>query len=290
MGDDIPLARLSAPIGYASDEVAQSDFAYYATLCADFSGETSSDAARLPHGRAGGRSACAGRSGPSTSRGCRAVDWPGRTVGRPSPAPLTTTPFPVIVAERRRGSDHAAETASRIAARLSDGYLLTTAGGGHGSFGLGAPCPDAIVAALLLRDERPKTRMVDCPGRLTARYIPPLPVFKGLAPIDIARAIDDELWSDPDLLYPAPNDPQGVIGCRHGGTIGVNEESDSLRLTFHDCQIFSGQPMSGTARYANEGGATFDIRLPDGPLEYAFDEAGRETINGRDAGGLPPRS
>ena len=47
--------------------------------------------------------------------------------------------------------------------------------------------------------------------------------------------------------------------------------------------------MNGTFRYPDDGGADFELRLRDGPLSYSFDKAGRETINGRDAGGLPPK-
>ena len=34
----------------------------------------------------------------------------------------------------------------------------------------------------------------------------------------------------------------------------------------------------------SETDATFDLRLPDGPLSYSFDDAGRETIDGHEVG------
>jgi pimeloyl-ACP methyl ester carboxylesterase len=287
-GDDVPLARLAAPAGYVSSEATSSEFAYYATLCADFAGDTAPDAASyLEAGREAGALSGVLRSVYYSGLPC--VDWAGRTAGRPTPSPLTTTPFPVLVLSGGADPITPPSQAARIVSRLSDGYLFTTQDGGHGSFGNGDPCPDDAVAALLLRGERPRERQITCDGRLTGPYIPPLPAFAGLTPIEIARAIDDELWSDPDLLYQSPLPLlQSDIGCRDGGRITVQEEADGLRLTMHDCEIFAGQPMNGTVRYADAGGATYELRLPDGPLSYSFDDAGRETINGHDAGGLPP--
>ena len=288
VGDEIPLGRLAAPAGYAGAETSSSQFAYYATLCADFAGDTAADAAGyVAAGRAAG--ALAGTLRSVYYSGLPCVEWGGRTRGRPTPTPLTTTPFPVLVLSGGADPITPPGQAARIAARLSDGYLFTTRGGGHGSFGNGAPCPDDAVAALLVRDERPRTRSITCDGDLTNPYVAPLPAFAGLAPIEIARAIDDELWTDPDLVYPPPDSSENDIGCRAGGHIEVKDEDDGLRLTFRDCQIFAEEPINGTARYADAGSATFELRLPDGPLSYSFDDRGRETINGRDAGGLPPK-
>ena len=73
------------------------------------------------------------------------------------------------------------------------------------------------------------------------------------------------------------------MGCRHGGRVKVGDDPDVLRLTFDACEIFAGEPIQGTAVYSN-GGATFDLRLPGGPLAYTFDDAGRETIDGHEVG------
>ena len=96
-----------------------------------------------------------GRSGRPTTRACPCVDWGGRTPERPTPAPLTDTPFPVVVLSGGADPITPPSQAARIAARLSDGYLITTVDGGHGSFGNGEPCPDDAVAALLLRGDPP---------------------------------------------------------------------------------------------------------------------------------------
>ena len=211
------------------------------------------------------------------------VDWAGRTRDRPTPAPLTDTPFPVVVLSGGADPITPPSQASRIAARLSDGYLITTTDGGHGSFGSGASCPDEAIADLLVRGARPASRSVTCVGRLIETYIPPLPAFPGLSPVEIARAIDDELWSDPDLRYAPPDTIQTDLGCRHGGVIKVGDDPDELRLTFDACEIFADVPIKGTAVYS-ETDATFDLRLPDGPLSYTFDDSGRETINGNEVG------
>ena len=282
VGDDIPLGRLVSPAGHYTDETPSSQFTYYATLCADFAGDTSTDAAGyIRDGKAAG--ALAGTLRSAYYSGLPCVDWAGRTPGRATPAPLTDTPFPVVVLSGGADPITPPSQAARIAARLSDGYLITTVDGGHGSFGNGAPCPDDTVAALLVEGTRPASRTITCDGRLIETYIPPLPVFTGLAPVQIARAIDDELWSDPDLRYAPPDSIQTDVGCRYGGRIKVGDDPDALRLTFDACEIFAGQPIRGTAVYS-DGGATFDLRLPGGPLSYTFDDAGRETIDGHEVG------
>ena len=73
------------------------------------------------------------------------------------------------------------------------------------------------------------------------------------------------------------------MGCRHGGRVKVGDDPGALRLTFDACEIFAGEPIQGTAVYSN-GGATFDLRLPGGPIAYTFDDAGRETIDGHEVG------
>ncbi len=282
VGDDIPLGRLVAPAGHYTDETPSSQFAYYATLCADFAGDTSPDAdAYVRDGKAAG--ALTGTLQSAYYSGLPCVDWGGRTVGRPTPTPLTDTPFPVVVLSGGADPITPPSQAARIAARLSDGYVITTVDGGHGSFGNGDACPDDTVAALLVGGTRPASRTVTCDGSLIETYIPPLPTFEGLTPVQIARAIDDELWSDPDLRYAPPDSIQTDVGCRHGGRIKVGDDPAELRLTFDDCEIFAGEPIGGTAVYSDTG-ATFDLRLPDGPLSYTFDDSGRETIDGHEVG------
>ena len=139
-GDDIPLGRLVSPAGHYTDETPSSQFTYYATLCADFAGDTSTDAAGyIRDGKAAG--ALAGTLRSAYYSGLPCVDWGGRTPGRPTPTPLTDTPFPVVVLSGGADPITPPTQAARIAARLSDGYLITTIDGGHGSFGNGDPVP-----------------------------------------------------------------------------------------------------------------------------------------------------
>ena len=80
VGDDIPLGRLVAPAGHYTDETPSSQFTYYATLCADFAGDTSTDAAGyIRDGKAAG--ALAGTLRSAYYSGLPCVDWAGRTPG-----------------------------------------------------------------------------------------------------------------------------------------------------------------------------------------------------------------
>jgi pimeloyl-ACP methyl ester carboxylesterase len=57
--------------------------------------------------------------------------------------------------------------------RLKNGYLITTQGGSHVTYGWGNSCPDDLVTAFLVDDQMPRQRETTCPGVIIDRYTSP---------------------------------------------------------------------------------------------------------------------
>ena len=75
--------------------------------------------------------------------------WPDRS--RATPAPIAAAGAPPILVIGGTGDPATPYAWSQALAReLSTGVLLTRTGEGHGSYGLGTPCIDALVDAYLL--------------------------------------------------------------------------------------------------------------------------------------------
>ncbi len=58
---------------------------------------------------------------------------------------------------------------------LADGYLITTQGGPHVTFGYGNECPDALVTDFLVNDIVPAQRETTCEGIVVDDYVPVAP-------------------------------------------------------------------------------------------------------------------
>ncbi len=278
-GDDVPLGRLVGPPPTVSGDPWESDFAYYATLCADFAGPTGgSGAGYMEAGRQAG--ALRGTLDDVYRSALPCVNWPTGQDGR-TPGPwLSDTSFPVVVFTGSADPITPAVLGHRIAARLSDGYLVETLDGPHGTFGRGDGCVDDAVLGLLLDQRRPSTRTIRCDGFLTEPYVDVLPSgYDTLPPIDIARALDDEIITDPayrSWVY----SPQTAFGCRFAGRIRAYDEGDATTFTFDACEVFAGQPIDGSGRFGSDGTTTFELRLPDGEIKYEIDLDGVEHASG----------
>ncbi len=157
-GDWVPMARLVYG-GFDIDHPqAVSDFAYYATGCADRH-------SRGPEPDPGAfMQALKGSELPETRTGsvylssaaCHA--WPVPAAGAPPDSLPSAAPFPVLILSATADPITPATHGRRIADRyrpLTETYVLETRDGPHVTFGRGEACPDDAVIDLLLSDVRP---------------------------------------------------------------------------------------------------------------------------------------
>src|SRR6185436_11592090 len=94
--------------------------------------------------------------------------WPGRDAAAVPTPHLRGTPFPVFVLTSGADPVTPAAAARRIAADLTDGYLVESDGGPHVIFGRGDACPDDLVTAFLVDGRRPAERRTPCPAPVLA--------------------------------------------------------------------------------------------------------------------------
>jgi len=287
-GDWVPMARLVYS-GLTDMEhlEAVSDFAYYATSCADrhvVGSET--DATRFMQAARASRFARA-RAGSVylSSAACHA--WPLPAAGLPPVAVPSTASYPVLILTATGDPITPPAHGRRIADRyraVTPTYLVETRDGPHVTFGRGRPCPDDLVIGLLVSDDRPSGPLTTCPGRLTAPFL-------GLAseeasdedPLSFrARALDVELLAHPDYLG-WDGGSRLAIGCRFGGRIEVTAEGDALgpieRMEIDACAVIKGEPMTGTGLYRGSDEAEFEVRFPGGELTYRIVAPSRYTMD-----------
>ena len=290
-GDWVPMARLAYG-GSAPFPEAVSDFAYYATGCADRHARRPEPDAKaflaalkdseLPKTRAG--------TVYLSSAACHA--WPVPAASAPPESLPAVVPFPVLILSATADPVTPATHGRRIADRyrpVTETYVLETHDGPHVTFGRGNACPDDAVIDLLLSDVRPSASVTSCPGSLIAPF---LELAVDRADDDAlsfrARALDLELLGHPDYRS---WDGLGrlTVGCRFGGRIEVEgqspspaeAESESIgpieRLTIAGCAVVAGEPMTGTGTYTGTDEAEFDVRFAAGELTYRIVGQGRYT-------------
>ena len=270
-GDAVPMARIARVLG-PGVAAGVSSFAYHAVTCADYRVSPTAD----PHDVAALRAAgvAAGVDALRTDEVCGAqvpcLVWPVQPVDGTRPVPLTTTPFPVFVLGATGDPITPIDQARAIAARLSDGYLIETAGGPHVTFGRGDRCVDEPIARFLIDGVRPAARSIHCAGEVAEAYIPltaDTAADYGDA-LDAMAATETELFADPEYqLWDGQQELR--VGCRHGGFFVVTAGTVKDRLRFADCAFVTGLSLTGTGTYIYADDLVrWTVTAPDGRLDY----------------------
>lgn len=278
--DWVPMARLA----YAGGErflrpEAASDFAYYATWCADrVVGEPELDAAGYLRA-ARSASLRNARVGSVYLSGAACHAWPLPAGDAPRVGLPAGTDFPVLVLSATGDPITPPAAARRIAERYrasTDTYLLETVDGPHVTFGRGLACPDSVVVELLLSGTRPADPEIRCPGRLIAPYIGLGAVGRAADPlVGRARALDIELLAHPDYIGWDRLVPL-TVGCRFGGRLTVTATAEVERIRVDGCAVVEGSPMRGTGSYDADT-VRLDVTFREGRLSYTSDAADRYT-------------
>lgn len=270
--DGVPAARLIDALG-SGEGIGVSSFAYHAITCADYRVSPTGD----PHD-ADAVAAAGTAAGVWTQRTDElytsqypCLFWPFQPGDGTRPAPLTATPFPVFVIGATGDPITPIDQARAIAGRLTDGYLIVTAGGPHVTFGRSEPCVDGPVVRFLLEGRRPSGRSINCHGDVADPYIPLTPSESSDYDdaLDAMASTEEELFADPAyVLWDGQGDLR--IGCRHGGFVAVTAEALRDSLRFADCSFARGLQMTGTGTYAfgSDGAVEWTIKASSAELTY----------------------
>ncbi len=296
-GDWVPLARLA----YGAPNVfpeAVSDFAYYATGCADRHARGPEPDAKAFLEAGTGTDLAKSRTGSVylSSAACHA--WPVPAAGGPPASVPATATFPVMILSATADPVTPATHGRRIEERyrpVTETYVLETHDGPHVTFGRGNACPDEAVIDLLLDDVRPSQPVTACPGQLIAPFLELLVEKADDDPLSYrARALDLELLAHPDYRS-WDGFGRRTIGCRFGGRIEIEAEGPveghgagqaaseaeligpTERITVAGCAVLAGEPMTGTGTYRGTDEAEFEVRFPAGELTYRIVGTGRYT-------------
>jgi pimeloyl-ACP methyl ester carboxylesterase len=281
-GDWVPMARLVYG-GFDLSPGAVSDFAYYATGCADRHAAGPEPDTRAFLQALKGSPLEKTRTGSVylSSAACHA--WPLPAATSPPDSLPAVAPFPVLILSATADPITPATHGRRIADRyrpLTETYVLETLEGPHVTFGRGNTCPDDAVIDLLLEDVRPAESVTSCPGQLVAPFLELASEEAGEDPLSYrARALDLELLAHPDYRS-WDGLGQLTIGCRFGGRLEVKTEiapepaaetgslGSTERITVSACAVVRGEAMTGTGAYRGTEEAEFEVRFPGGELTY----------------------
>ena len=171
--------------------------------------------------------------------------------------------------------------AEQVYLNLADGYLITTEGGPHVTFGWGQACPDDIVTAFLVEGKSPEQRETTCPGIVAEAYVP-LPPADAAAfenPLEALLSADTEINYLPEYYYWDVETPTSV-GCPHGGILAFEAGDKGDAFTLTNCAFSAGFAMNGTGLYSYSDGS-FNLNVSvAGPVEATGELVYKRNRNG----------
>lgn len=135
---------------------------------------------------------------------------------------------------------------------LADGYLITTEGGPHVTFGYGLECPDALVTDFLVNDVVPADRETVCEGVVADPYVPVAPrIARAFSnPAEALSSVETEIYYLPEFFYWDGFTPTSV-GCTYGGVFDFDMDAagTKYRFNFERCAFTKNFRMTGWGRY-----------------------------------------
>ncbi len=267
-----------------------SDAVYYAVTCSDYAYFAGTPAERAEqYLRAGDAvDASVPRLGSVFYGDLPCVFWP--TQPDPLPlAPLVATGIPTLVLGATADPATPLANGERVYRRLADGYLITTDGGAHVTFGWGSACPDELVSAFLIEGRVPRQRRTRCAGVLAEAYVPLAPAdARAFAdPLEALLAADDAIYYLPEYYYWDGVTPTQV-GCPYGGTLAFAAVDDGEAFSLSECAFSAGWTMTGIGTYsAADEHFHLDVAvsgLAEGHLSYSSAADGTARVTGHYAG------
>lgn len=220
------------------------------------------------------------------------------------PEPFTGGRYPTFIINGTADTQTPIDNGYQIYQRLTNGYMITKRAGGHVNFGFGfgaASCPDKILTQFLLQRVLPGQREFLCPGYFVEDRYTPLAKARASdysSPLALVEAVIHEIEMLPEVNNMVTSGT--LVGCPHGGVMGVGGTWGDLYLSFADCSFIEGFAMTGSGFSGfnfSELSDTFAEPAPsvelhitvtcdaEGQITYLRDDAaGTVTIDGTYAG------
>lgn len=258
--DIVPLARLlylnlslnPQTLAAIPDE-SYSDAVYYGVECQDYGYPGNSPEEKANNYIAAGDAILLPRFKSILYGDLPCAYWPYAVSDPARPAPVRAEGVPVLILGATADPVTPLGNGMNVFKHLSNGYLITTDGGPHVTFGYGNPCPDELVVDFLVDGKLPEARTTTCPGRVMDSYVP-------LAPDNAAwyTSIQEALTSFeiemvylPEFYYWNGYDPLRA-GCPHGGTLHAERMENQIAVTLSHCGFTAGFQLTGSAIYDSE--------------------------------------
>jgi pimeloyl-ACP methyl ester carboxylesterase len=213
------------------------------------------------------------------------VFWPHARQDGTRPAPLKADGIPTLVLGALADPATPVSNGQDVFSRLSDGYLVTQAGGPHVIYGRGVACIDDLVTNFLVKDQMPPKRETTCEGTVTKDFVAlaPLNAAEYANPLKALSSADDEIYYLPEYYYWDVKTPTNV-GCSFGGTLSFEKTDTGDSMTLKDCAFSKGFVITGSGSNNYDSGSfTLEVDvagLKSGTLTYTRDGDGNLHVSG----------
>ena len=260
-GDIVPLARLlyidlvvdPQTLDIIPDE-SWSDAYFYAVECQDYGypGATPNERAELYLDAMDPYETSIPRLASVIYGDLPCAYWPHASSDLTRPGYLLAEGVPTLVLGATADPATPVGNGINVYQHLADGYLITTTGGPHVTFGYGNECPDALVTDFLVNDIVPAERETVCEGIVADAYAPVAPrVAKSFSdPLEALSAMETEIYYLPEFYYWDGYTPTSV-GCNYGGTFSFEPNNAGTRYNFvlDRCEFTTNFKMTGAGFY-----------------------------------------
>lgn len=181
--------------------------------------------------------------------------WPNASSDPARPGYLQAEGIPTLVLGATADPATPVSHGQNVYRELTNGYLITTTGGPHVTFGYGNDCPDALVTDFLLKDVLPPRRETICEGMVAADYVPVAPALARAfpSPVEALSSVETEISYMPEFFYWDGFTPTSV-GCTYGGTFDFEPHGSGARYDFEldRCQFINNFRLHGSGYYQTE--------------------------------------
>ncbi|MCX6392981.1 MAG: alpha/beta fold hydrolase [Actinobacteria bacterium] len=203
--------------------------------------------------------------------------WPGTQPPSTRPAPLINPGIPTFVVVATADPITPAAQGRTVYSRLDDGYLITTQGGPHVTFGRGIACPDNLILNFLETGRRPTKRETVCPGSVVGDYLALAPAqarsFASLS--DAMVSFQKQFSRVPEYWYWSGQVAQATA-CPVAGTMRFRATDSGYAIRFDGCSFTRGVAISGTGHDTSSGRFTVNGTIAgrwQGPIRFVHDGA-----------------
>jgi pimeloyl-ACP methyl ester carboxylesterase len=214
--------------------------------------------------------------------------WPSRAELE-RPALLVAEGVPTIVLGATADAYTPVENGERVFGNLDNGYLITTEGGPHVTFGWGNACPDEIVTAFLVEGQMPEEKETRCDGMIAEEFVPNAPANAAdyADPLEAMNAAFNEIYYLPEYYY-WDTSTLTLVGCRYSGTLAFAPSDEGQQFHLSNCSFSKGFAMTGTG-FSSDGVSDFSLDVSvtgdeEGTLSYTYDSEGNSHVSGEYAG------